>query len=104
MVPLFYSIAAVIAIVGGRPGIGWCPGSCDDELVYAIIRITIAVINVCMVVEVVVAAKIRSPSCILDTCPKGISFGRIVIEAIVMSDSKSLLMSSEEDVRLCIGG
>ncbi|MBA7671609.1 hypothetical protein ES703_79768 [subsurface metagenome] len=102
MVPLFHNIVTVIAIVGRRPGIGRRSCGSDDVLVNVVIRIIIAVIYTCVVVEVVVAAKISSSAGVFDTVPKRIALGRKIIEAIVMPSSKGLFVAGDEDMRFGI--
>ncbi len=102
VVSLFHNIVTVIAIVGRRPGVRPRPGGSNDVLVNVVVWIIVAVINACVVVEVVVAAKISSPAGVFDAGPKRIALGRIVVEAIGMQSSKSLFVAGYEDMRFGI--
>ena len=102
MMPLFDNVDAIIAVVGRRPSIERCTGCCNDELMYVVIRITISVINSCMVIKVVMSAKVRSSASIFYSGPKSIALIRKIVETIGMQSPKSLFVAGEEDMRFCI--
>ena len=95
---LFYGVVGVIAGVGGRPAIGRRPGSPNYVLVDVVVRVTVTVVNAGVVIEMVVAAEIRSPAGISYAGPESVTLRRVIIEAIRVQRSESWFVACNEDM------
>ena len=101
---LLRRIVAVVAGVGGGPTVECGSRGSDYVLVDVVVGVVVAVIDSCVVVEVVVAAEIGSTSCVLDCGPHCVPFGGMVVEAVGVQGAECRLVATDKDMRPGIGG
>ncbi len=68
-----------------------------------VIGVAVTIICACVVVEVIMSAKIGLPAGCCYALPEGVSVTGIIIEAVFVIKLKRRFMAEDEDVRLGIG-